>query len=617
MPKDRQQAASSMSREQLQEKIKHHFHLQPHEEQIDAIQHLVNQRDDLILIAKTGWGKSLIFQCIPLLHPDKNICLLIVPLNLLEEDQASHINEIDGCAACILNATTNTAALRNKIKDGEYTHVLTSPEIVLHKKFLPVLHNEQFRHRLALVGIDELHVAEQWGKSFRPGYSQLNILRARLGPSVPWFGTSATLDPAMLQAVKASAGFEDDVKIIITNIDRPDIFYNLQRIERPMASYEDLYFLTQPVLQFESVSGQASETHIPKTVIYCDHISEIVSMVKQLRLWTNLENSTQVVVPYHSELSEETKSKVSKEFVKPDSDHRIVVATDAMGIRVNNPDIRRVVNWKVPSSLCALMQRAGRAARSTQITGEFIWFIQPSYFSEEVGISQIRLQSQKVPQKKRKRLDQSAKGGLQSESDSNMARKDSRLKRGQKEKRMELPTGMREIVSGGCARQMIMNFFGQQLSASLDICCSRCNPERAYIQRLDNSKPLPRMLTSEDAWAPSWKKSQVKKALEQWRKSTATIHFADSLADPPAREMALEPKVMDRWVDHCCEMTTIAGFRKRASGWSWVDYDNFAEELTKVIHDTMKSPYSTQRQPLQPIDCNQGSEISRKKPRGK
>jgi superfamily II DNA helicase RecQ len=100
MPKDQQQAASKISRERIREKIQLYFHLQPHEEQIEAIQHLVDRRDDLILIAKTGWGKSVIFQSIPLLHPDKNICLLIMPLTLLEEDQANHINDIEGCTAC-------------------------------------------------------------------------------------------------------------------------------------------------------------------------------------------------------------------------------------------------------------------------------------------------------------------------------------------------------------------------------------------------------------------------------------------------------------------------------------------------------------------------------------
>ena len=131
----------------------------------------------------------MIFQSIPLLYPSTGICLMIMPLSLLEEDQARQINAIDGCSACVLNGTTNSEQLRQKIKHGEYTHVLTSPEIALHKDFLLILHHETFLNRLTLVAIDELHIVQQWGESFRRDYSQLALLRARVGPRVPWFGT--------------------------------------------------------------------------------------------------------------------------------------------------------------------------------------------------------------------------------------------------------------------------------------------------------------------------------------------------------------------------------------------------------------------------------------------
>ena len=59
----------------------------PHNGQIEAIQSLAVDQQDLILIAPTGWGKSTIFQVIPALRG--GICLMIMPLNLLEEGQVS------------------------------------------------------------------------------------------------------------------------------------------------------------------------------------------------------------------------------------------------------------------------------------------------------------------------------------------------------------------------------------------------------------------------------------------------------------------------------------------------------------------------------------------------
>jgi hypothetical protein len=87
---------------------------------------------------------------------------------------------------------------------------------------LQILHHKAFRDRLVLVTIDDLHIVEQWGENFRKQYSQLQVLRARVGTHVPWFGTSGILDPAMLESVKRSVGFDPDVRVI-----HADIFFNL------------------------------------------------------------------------------------------------------------------------------------------------------------------------------------------------------------------------------------------------------------------------------------------------------------------------------------------------------------------------------------------------------
>ena len=66
----------------------HGFHPRP--EQVEAIKTLAIDQKDLILIARTGWGKSMIFQSIPALRKGK-IALMLMPLNLLEEDQVCNV----------------------------------------------------------------------------------------------------------------------------------------------------------------------------------------------------------------------------------------------------------------------------------------------------------------------------------------------------------------------------------------------------------------------------------------------------------------------------------------------------------------------------------------------
>ena len=74
-----------IARESLSEKICRIFGYDPRPEQLEAIATLAIDLKDLILIAKTGWGKSMIFQCLPLLRG--GICLIIFPLDLIEEEQ--------------------------------------------------------------------------------------------------------------------------------------------------------------------------------------------------------------------------------------------------------------------------------------------------------------------------------------------------------------------------------------------------------------------------------------------------------------------------------------------------------------------------------------------------
>ncbi|KAH6982374.1 P-loop containing nucleoside triphosphate hydrolase protein, partial [Ilyonectria destructans] len=165
-------AAKHMDDVQLRSKIECIVGFRPRVEQVQAIRRLVVEEDDLILIAPTGWGKSVVFQAVPALTG--GICIMIMPLMLLQEDQVTAaISRIPGCKPCILNASTNSKALLDGIKRGDYTHVLVGPEIVLSARFKAVLNDPAFRSKLVLVAIDEAHVVWEWGESFRKHYSQL------------------------------------------------------------------------------------------------------------------------------------------------------------------------------------------------------------------------------------------------------------------------------------------------------------------------------------------------------------------------------------------------------------------------------------------------------------
>jgi superfamily II DNA helicase RecQ len=91
--------------------------------QVDVIHHLIYEKQDIILVAKTGFGKSLIFQAAPLIYRNtQRICLVIMPLKAIEEQQCTKLSSVEGAHPFVLNGDNNTMANRKAIASGIYTH---------------------------------------------------------------------------------------------------------------------------------------------------------------------------------------------------------------------------------------------------------------------------------------------------------------------------------------------------------------------------------------------------------------------------------------------------------------------------------------------------------------
>lgn len=168
-----------------------------HGGQIDTIWTLFYERRDLLLLAKTGFGKSLIFQLLPFMTLVAGVVVVLMPLKLLQAEQSGMINtKLPNGHAIELNGDNNKESTQREIARGYYTHVFTSPEIALSKKFKKnVLDQHLFSDRLCLLAVDEIHLVEEWGKQFRPLYAEIEKVRKRIPTDVPLVGVSATLTP--------------------------------------------------------------------------------------------------------------------------------------------------------------------------------------------------------------------------------------------------------------------------------------------------------------------------------------------------------------------------------------------------------------------------------------
>jgi superfamily II DNA helicase RecQ len=91
--------------------------------QVSVVRQLVYDRKDVILVAKTGFGKSLIFQAAPLiLEGIHQICLIVMPLKAIQEEQHAILSTVPGAYPIVLNGENNSKETRIDVASGKYTH---------------------------------------------------------------------------------------------------------------------------------------------------------------------------------------------------------------------------------------------------------------------------------------------------------------------------------------------------------------------------------------------------------------------------------------------------------------------------------------------------------------
>ena len=118
---------TEMSKNDIRLRIKELFGVEGKSIQVDTIWRVACRQESMILVAKTGIGKSLIFEAIPLLDPaDPGIALIVMPLKHIQQQQLAKINQIPGARAAVYDGDHNDERLRYAIAAGHFTHSQSS-----------------------------------------------------------------------------------------------------------------------------------------------------------------------------------------------------------------------------------------------------------------------------------------------------------------------------------------------------------------------------------------------------------------------------------------------------------------------------------------------------------
>ncbi|MGW8565764.1 RecQ family ATP-dependent DNA helicase [Isoptericola sp. NPDC055881] len=328
------------------------------DDQWRAIEALVAFRRRALVVQRTGWGKSAVYFVATSLLRSRGAgpTVIVSPLLALMRDQIAAAARA-GIRAVTINSSNVTEwdQVHASIAAGEVDVLLCSPERLNNPAF-----RDEVLPRLAadagLVVIDEAHCISDWGHDFRPDYRRIRTLLADLPPGIPVLATTATANARVTSDVaeqlavrggqlEAEAGAEarttDDVLVLRGGLDRESL--HLAVLELPDQPTRVAWL----VEALQDVDGSG--------IVYCLTVSAAEQVAEQLR-------GAGLAVAAYTGRTDPTQREQLEQDLK-ENRVKALVATSALGMGFDKPDLAFVVHLGAPSSPIAYYQQVGRAGR--------------------------------------------------------------------------------------------------------------------------------------------------------------------------------------------------------------------------------------------------------------
>ncbi|MBC7370095.1 MAG: ATP-dependent DNA helicase RecQ [Bdellovibrionaceae bacterium] len=293
-------------------------------------------KKDVLAVLPTGGGKSLCYQ-FPAVHL-RQLVVVISPLIALMKDQVASLQRIGIPSGCLHSGQSDLdkRTIFAEISKGGLYILYLSPERVQKEGFQKWIQQRP----VALFAVDEAHCVSQWGHDFREEYSQLRVLK-QLRPDVPVLALTASATPTVLDDIAKNLNLVKPERMV-HGFYRPNLYYQVEQCaDDEMKSLNLLQAIRQ------NPSG--------RILVYCGtrRVTEEVASF--------LQESFEGVGFYHAGISSDARTKTQKAYTA--GQLRILVATNAFGMGIDQPDVRLVVHFQMPSTIDALYQEMGRAGR--------------------------------------------------------------------------------------------------------------------------------------------------------------------------------------------------------------------------------------------------------------
>lgn len=329
-----------MNRAEAEKELKKTFGFDKfYEEQWETIK-LLSWGKRVLLIEKTGFGKSLCYQ-----YPAtkfKGLTVIFSPLIALMRDQVRALNE-KGIKAKYINSEQsqedNVTSIKEAI-EGKLKILYIAPERQENLEWIEATR----KMNLSMIVIDEAHTISVWGHDFRPSFRRIINLVRLLPKNMPVLATTATATSRVQKDIEKQ--ISENISTIRGNLMRKNFCLFVIEVN---SEDEKFIWLGQNINKLPG-SGIAYTGTRANTEIYSR--------------WFDFLGIKSI--DYNAGLDAETRKNIEEGLL--DNKWKCVVSTNALGMGIDKPDIRFVIHTQIPASPIHYYQEIGRAGRDGKPT---------------------------------------------------------------------------------------------------------------------------------------------------------------------------------------------------------------------------------------------------------
>ena len=310
--------------------------------QLEAIEAVARDRGRVLLVQRTGWGKSAVYFIATKLLREQGAgpTLLVSPLLALMRNQIEMATRI-GVRAETINSTNpdEFEPIVQRLADDQIDLLLVSPERFANERFRDEMLSVIAR-TVGLLVVDEAHCISDWGHDFRPDYRRIVRVLEALPADVPVLCTTATANDRVIADITDQLG--SSLRTYRGTLDRESLALAVADVP---SQAERMAWLAETIPGLDG-SG----------IVY------VLTIADGERVAAFLRRQGIEAEAYSGATDNDDRIRLEQALLA--NELKVLVATSALGMGFDKPDLGFVIHYQSPGSPIAYYQQVGRAGRA-------------------------------------------------------------------------------------------------------------------------------------------------------------------------------------------------------------------------------------------------------------